>query len=286
MALEDKKEDTARAGRGDAATNQAAVATAASQPPATDHRPPPAPALLPALLYDGGENHSVFFEIKRGEKVYLLEHVFAPFSDQKLIDYDKRRHTKIITDGSGEARTESASVQASLWLWEQQIIEIKGIGSDEATPPPDWKTRIPHQQKLKAVDEALLAVSARLVEKEASQSEAALSWDELNLNVTSSVIELECLQHNLTVVTTHEMTSPSAADLADYRAIMTDARALPSTRLSEIVSELKPRMKRLADQYDRLCLKADGYVSFVPLHHKASVLITHLNSSEEQLVKN
>lgn len=222
-------------------------------------------------------------------RVFNVTHILRGMTDDEFYEYEERK--KVIQQITGgdilNVRTDDDSLQAAAWLWDRLA-----IGREGYIERPDWKERTNILDQQTAIEKGLLAVYVVNDESEVVEEAADELVDDDYHQDSTTVVILECYFNESIVQTTHYLKPPTAKDVADFEKIMKRVNNLIDSRRG--FRQRKPvakmaipsKARELAQLYDRLIIRTEGYAGRVPAHHKRDVVLELFNREAEVREKN
>lgn len=247
----------------------------------SDSTPPPilydadAEQLVPFYVEDEGERFEVVFQLGPQTHAALAE--YDRQCDRRMIQADQQE-----TGERNAVESISKEFEASLWLFNDRLVDVQGFGEPGEKKPDNWRDLIgDDKDKVAVIDEAYLA--AMVVPPPIAKPGKTLKWKEKR----TEIVPLKAIFNGFEMELTHERQTDLTSDhLSDYNAIMRSRWLVQGTKLGSPESRIPPKAVRLGELYDRLNYRASGYKARVPLHHKAIVVMHDLGKAGEAVRKN
>lgn len=222
--------------------------------------------------------------LERKGKIYKVAHIFRPPTDDDLVEYERRRNVRMREANKAELgergmAMQSDSEKAAIWLWDRLAVRLEGYVNAD-----NWREKVSPQDKEYAVTQGLLACEAYSPEAESAGAEDLLDFDDDGELIAT--VELSCFAGEDQLTTLHTLRAPSAADLKQYKDLMRTSYTVRGRRLNKADIRVPSKAKPLANLYDRLVERVEGYAGRVPLHHKMAVILEHLGQEQETLAGN
>lgn len=204
--------------------------------------------------------------------------IFEPCAKRRSFDHHLREYVRRLsaireteTDDEAFLAREEAQLSAAEWLFDTVITDIEGLG-DEADKPANWREFIGAHEKRNAVDTAILFTNT-LDDK---KTDGKPSWKSLG----GAVTRLYCLANGREVETRHTLKKADSKIANEFLGLLSKAASNGSLKYDALIFDM-------AALYDRLKIGARGYRDgVVPAHHKARVVIAHVNRQLTALRKN
>lgn len=238
-----------------------------------------------AVLYDRTQSQRVPLKLEKKGKLYNVAHVFAPLIDDDILAYERERDLRISDADVGEADGSAVafstnSFRAAVRLWDHLAVGLDGYklrdGAIEQTRLDELKTKVDPRDKAFAIESGLLAVGIVPL-PEADGEDAYFLDDDAD---TTSTILLHCLFNGQQLVTKHILREPTSAELGQFQKVMSRTLIL-NDGSGEQDRKLPSRARKLGDLYDAMLVSTEGYANGVPIHHKAAVVLNHLQTQQK-----
>jgi hypothetical protein len=107
----------------------------------------------PAKLYDPEARNRFEYEVRENGSIFEVGHVFGSLSDERYVQWQREFKIK----GNDENDVDEQSLEASVRLWDDIIIEVENIDFEAGT---DWKAFIPYSEKIDALNDYLAVAIA------------------------------------------------------------------------------------------------------------------------------
>jgi hypothetical protein len=221
------------------------------------------------LVFDADSEQRVEMDRIDNGKRYAIAHIFHPVLDEEYFEYAKRQKHVQKVSGTDKVQitSEDDNLRASDWLWKELIIKREGYKERE-----NWKDNVLLQEKHAAIN-GLLATHIPNADEAIVDAEEGELIDE-EQNFTETVVVLQCAYNAWVIDTRHYFAFPSAREVEQYEAIKRRSTSVGGrvggvfkTQASASIYT-NSQAKALADLYDKLIEKTEGYKGRVPAYHK------------------
>lgn len=217
----------------------------------------------PPAIYDASARNRFEYTVRSGGNKYDVGHVFGPLSDQRYLQFLNDLNVRGTAD-----KIEEDSREATVALWNEQIVEVEGVEYD---PASDWKQFIDDGEKLQAMND-YLAVAIK--DAEASKSGSKLK---LGPAPTTQTVTTEAFFNGEIVYQDHVLVAKTPELEKRYDRIQSKRVKQEPTRGLRRAAKVEyvPQDEKLGELYDGMWRGTTGFGNDEDIPLRFKVIVMH-----------
>lgn len=225
-------------------------------------------------LYNADASQRVLFQTERQGRMYNVVHIFGPLVDEKLLDYERSKNQRLSEAGATESDDEDATAVTSTGF-----SAAVNYWNNNQTSAEGYAGKVSIRDKAFAVGllfglefESLRVATAEELCPEEGDGE--------------STYVARCLFDGYEVYISATMKAATPNQIEQFESLQSRTLLVKGTRYGQRDQRIPAKAKQLAEIFDQMVIKTEGYGGRVPLHHKAAFALRHLRAEQKAVTGN